>query len=318
MGRLAASSRWSVRAAVVALSVALLPAASSAATTYKIAFESTRTGTYQVYTVIAETGSAQAQLTGTLLADRQNFDPAWSPGGKELVFESDRANGRYSDLWKMSQSGKKPQKLTDLKGPSRVPAWSPDGKWIAFAFGGPFVPTGTYIYRITLIPFNSMPGTSPRFLTKTASGSCSNPAWSHDARQIAFDCNSGGDTQIWRMSARGGTPTQLTKKGEGQNSNPSWSPDGRQITFGSNRSGTSQIWVMSEKGGAPTQLTGKSSRDGQNFDPSWSPDGQTIAFASNREVNMEIYSMRADGSGQTNLTKSPAVDLAPNFWQNPR
>ena len=310
---MAASYRWLVLAAVVALSVSLLPAASPAATTYMIAFGSSRTGSYQIYTM-TETGSTQTLLTGKSPTDRQSFDPAWSPRGKELVFESDRDTGKYSDLWKMSASGSKPQKLTNLRGPSRVPAWSPNGRWIAFAFGGPYVTTGRYTYKIyVMVSRPKLPVTSVKPLSSVALGSCSNPAWSPRSDRIAFDCN--GD--IYSMSFPGGKPINLTRSPE-QDLNPSWSPDGEQITFGSNRSGTSQIWVMSAKGGTPTQLTGKSSRDGQNFDPSWSPDGRTIAFASNRDGNIQIYSMSADGSKQTRLTRNSAVDLAPNFWQNPR
>jgi TolB protein len=239
--------------------------------------------------------------------DSQSFDPAWSPDGAKLVFESGYKSGKYSDLWVMNaaSSNQATTQITDLGGPTRNPAWSPSGKSIAFQYS----PNVAGPYSLYVIPaVNASPLTLPH-LPKPLASNCADPAWSHDGSKIA--CDGRGD--IWTMTADGKGRRPL--KNPGLDANPSWSPDGKLIAFGSTRSGSSQIWVMSSKGGAVRELTGRSRSDGQNFDPSWSPDQKTIAFASNRDGNLEIYSMSASGSNQRRLTTDPGVDLVPNFTQ---
>jgi Tol biopolymer transport system component len=274
----------------------------------QIAFESDRGGTgYHVWVMDAN-GRSQTKLTpftpSSAGRDSQGFDPAWSPSGKQLVFESGFSNEKYSDLWVMNANGSNPQQLTDLGSPTRNPAWSPDGRRIAFQNNG----TGTYAIYVMA----AKPKAPARSLTLGLK-SCADPAWSPDGTKIAFD--QGGDIYVMDASGKGRRPL----KSPGIDANPSWSPDGKWIAFGSTRSGSYQIWVMNSTTSRLTrQLTGKSRSEGQNFDPSWSPDGRRIAFTSNRDGNLEIYSMTTAGTSQTRLTTDPGVDLVPNYSQPPR
>jgi Tol biopolymer transport system component len=300
---------------VGAFFVGLVPAAAPAGKTVQIAFESNRTGNYQIYVMNAN-GTLQTQLT----LDRANFDPAWSPGGGQLVIERDNATGNYADIWVMNQNGKNLRQLTNMKGPSRNPAWSPGGNQIAFQYSKD--PAGPYtIYLADVTSWATVKKPKPLTLGKGVTflaDNGSHPAWSTRGDRIAFDSTRSGNSEIWVVGANGKGLQQLTKTPNGALSvNPAWSPGDKTIAFASNRSGGYQIWVMNAKlGSSPTRLTGKSPSDGQNFDPSWSPDGKTIVFASNRKGNLQLYSMNADGSKPTRLTTNAAVDLAPNFWQN--
>jgi len=181
------------------------------------------------------------------------------------------------------------------------PAYSPDGRWIAFsrAENG-----STDIYVV------SRAGGDLRRLT-TSRGIDTNPAWSPSGREIAFTSSRSGTPQLYVMDAEGTNVRRITWSGSyndgaawhpegtaiaysyrekggnrfdiavvdvvtgesrlltqapGSHEAPAFSPDGRRIVFQSNRSGSPQIWVMSASGQDLRQLTA----EGQNFAPAWS------------------------------------------------
>ncbi len=122
-------------------------------------------------------------------------------------------------------------------------------------------------------------------------------AWSPDGRRIAFDSERDGNSEIYVVNSDGGGLRRLTRNA-GPDLAPAWSPDGRRIAFAGSRG----IHVMNADGSGQRNLMRKPTRD---FAPTWSPDGRRIAFGSQRDGNAEIYVMNADGSGQRNLTRSP-------------
>jgi Tol biopolymer transport system component len=67
------------------------------------------------------------------------------------------------------------------------------------------------------------------------------PPMVSDGQEISFDSNTGGNFQIYTVSADGGPPRQLTKD-PFTNFTTNWSHDGRWIYFASKRSGDFQIW----------------------------------------------------------------------------
>ena len=153
------------------------------------------------------------------------------------------------------------------------------------------------------------------------------PAWSPDARKIAFvgdQLSSGGGDEIYVMNANGSDERRLTQN-TASDTIPASSPDGRKIAFNNDRDGNAEIYVMNADGSDQRNLTRTAADDGfpltgelvSPHNGVWSPDGRTIAFM--RGVGFMggpfdgtegIYLMNADGSNQRVLTRASPGDFA--------
>jgi TolB protein len=191
------------------------------------------------------------------------------------------------DICTVNADGSARRRLTYDKWIDSYPAWSPDGRRIAF--------TGN-LGRNVIYVMNA-DGTDRRRLTPRR-GSDAFPAWSPDGRTIAFDNDVSGEIDL--MSPDGTRRRRLTRESA---SLPTWSPDGKRIAFVSGNGRkialtSGDIYVIDADGSGRRLLT----RDG-TF-PAWSPDGQRIAFIRNRtrwSKNVAIWVVNADGSGEHRL-----------------
>jgi len=174
------------------------------------------------------------------------------------------------------------------------PAWSPDGRTIAyFHKKDDFDTTGADTSGIYLIDTTG----SNRRLFVTGG----NPAaplicsWSPDSKCLAF--NRGG--VIYRMDINGSDLRLLASRENGfYNSSPDWSPDGDWIVYRvfADEPYTG-IWIMdADSGGNKHQIST------WGFEPDWSPDGKRIVYDGIRGTEWQIFIMNSDGSHCEQIT----------------
>lgn len=120
--------------------------------------------------------------------DFDEAQPAWSPDSKRIVFSSNRTadadRNANSDLWVMdAKKGAAMQQLTTWTGTDASPAWSPDGKWIAYQ-RSQFDKFDTYDQSLlAIIP---AAGGTPRILNPKMDRTTSKPEWSADSKSVYF------------------------------------------------------------------------------------------------------------------------------------
>ena len=138
--------------------------------------------------------------------------PAWSPDGKQLVFSSKRGPDpdRHNnfDLFLIdAQAGATARSLTTNEVPDSAPnygsrpAWSPDGKTIAFVQGGPKEQLVYALHQLMAVPVS---GGTPRALTAGLDRNTTKPQWAHDGKSLYFLLEDDRAVSLARVPARGG------------------------------------------------------------------------------------------------------------------
>ena len=252
--------------------------------------------TAQIY-AMRPAGDQQTRLT---MVEGDARSARLSPDGGSIVYSVSSGSGGLDQIHVARADGSDDRTLT-TDGINFRPAWSPDGREIAYASsrnGSPEVfvmlADGTGSHAITDDPASAWA-----------------PAWSPDGSEIVFISNRAGSFDLYRVPADGGAATAITS-GPADDFDPDWSPDGRQIAFTSNRGGEFNVWLVDADGGSePVRLA---TGDGDASMPSWSPDGSQVAFTSRRTGDYEVYVVRAVGGEPTNLTRNPGAD---DGWVQP-
>lgn len=182
------------------------------------------------------------------------------------------------------------QQLTSDRAVDIRPAWSPDGRRIAFQSGR----NGNY--QVYLMDAD---GSAEQRLSAEGMDD-RHPAWSPDGKNIAVA--SGGDAQreVWIIEVETGARTQVSQRGVVA-SFPTWSPDGRQLSFYGFSAGQLDLWVIGRDGSGLRRLTNGLASEQQRqctfacHGASWSPDGTRLAYSTPDPA--EVWSLlAADGT----------------------
>ena len=245
------------------------------------------------YYQIGMTDLDQRQASQFTHEELHHDTPALSPDGSTIAFAAPPEDGAFYDLYVMSSSGEALTRLTDNPGYDGMPAWSPDGRRLAYV---------SWRDGAGALYIMDADGRNERKVTDLGN-SGGNPAWSPDGERLAFDENSDGNAEIYTIKTDGTDRIRLTDNPYNDVS-PAWSPDGSRIAFVSERveySLYSTIYTMAADGADQTPIT---PADGvYRSYPTWSPDGQWLAFeAYDGSANtVTIFVMEPDGSGMREI-----------------
>jgi TolB protein len=246
-----------------------------------------------IFVIRADGSGGMTRITAE---DRRDFYTAWAGG--RIAFGTDAAEGKDSDIYTARPDGTDVRQVTKGPGRNATPAFSRDGKWIAFVSTRDGGKHQIYIARAD--------GSGLKRLTTDASVGYYNPQFSPDGRAIVYYAEKGDQKdQIWMMDADGSDQKLLTG-GVGHNIFPGWSPDGRKIIFSSsNREKDDKgsyidgsfLYTMNADGSGLAPL-------GQikSFFARFSPDGRHIAYISGKFPQTAIYLANADGTGAVKIT----------------
>jgi TolB protein len=269
-----------------------------------------------------------------------------------IAFTSDRdasREKRSKELYIVDYDGFNPRRVTVNGSLNILPAWSPDGRSIAYVSYRQGSPR---IYQASIFEGKS----TPNVTGEKGDSQAFAPAFSPDGKRIAYASNRSGSMNIWVVNVDGGGARRLTST-TASDTAPCWSPTGQEIAFTSNRGGTPQIWLMDteglnvrrlttvgnyndaaawnpskqyaeiaytsrlESGGFDIAVVDLASRQVRQITqgrgsceyPAWAPNGRHLVFACNRGGTWQITVADREGRSLQTLATGPGNNAQPDW-----
>lgn len=207
---------------------------------------------------------------------------------------------RYS-LQVADADGHNPRPILNSRRPLMSPAWSPDGRrlaYVSFETGRPAI----YVQDVA---------SGQRQLISAYPGLNGAPAWSPDGHRLALVLSRSGSPDIWILDLDSRRLTRLTRS-FAIDTEPVWSPDGSAIVFTSDRGGKPQLYRITLRSGKVERLTFEGD---YNARASWSPDGKLLAMVHGERGQFHIAVLDLDTGVLRVLTDTP-LDESPSFAPN--
>ncbi len=219
------------------------------------------------------------------------------------VFVKQEANRRIYSLEVADMDGKNPHALVTSTAPIMSPAWSPNGRQIAYVS---FEKKRAQVFVISV-------ETAKRRLISEFSGINGAPAWSPDGKELALVLSKSGAPKIYKVDLATGAMKQLTF-GSAIDTEPRYAPDGRSIVFTSGRGGAPQVYRLDLGDGAVSRLTFEGN---YNARPSYTPDQKHLVLLHREDKRFNIGAQALDTGELVILTDNDA-DEAPSVAPNGR
>ena len=259
-------------------------------------------GEQGVFIVPALGGPERKLQTGRCPPFRCSLD--WSPDGKLLAFSDQTSADRFG-IFLLSVETLERRRLTGPPEEHQAdvrPAFSPDGRGVAFARVGTGTKPSLYVVPVE--------GGEPRRVSLGdvwSGGQLFGHTWAPDGRSIVASWAPWvwvtNGASLWKVPTTGGVPEPVGVGGENA-SQPSISRRGDRLAFVETHIDT-DIWEIGisgspPRGHPPRKVIASSRRDDA---PQLSPDGTKITFESERSGSCEIWMCDRDGANALQLTR---------------
>ena len=284
-----------------------------------IVFTSERNGSADLYRVKPDGTGLERLTTNQAYEDQADV----SPDGQKMVFVSTRADGT-ADLWIRDLSSNRETPLTSGRSGDFRPAWSPDGKWIAFSSDrGTTVPRdggGQWWVHLQLADIYIIRPDGSALKKLTNSGNegnfCGGPRWTRDSSHVVGYCLSGEETfayrpyseltdealrRMGRAPVRGNTTLVSIDVATREQTTIAAPPGIKFFPAVLNDGEIAYVRKDGDDRGIAYGSTGTKGPLGLVRSPSWSPDGKRVAYHKLLGQNVPAW--------QKAWSRSPAYDL---------
>ena len=256
------------------------------------------------YTVSPEALRGLAHQIADVIYEKLTGEPgAFNTRIAYITHEAPRSGAAVYKLQVADSDGYGPQTIVQTTEPLLSPAWSPDGRRLAYVS---FEDKRSKVYLQNIAD-------GRRELIAEHRGINSAPAFSPDGKRLALTLSRDGNPEIYLFDLATRSLRRLTSH-PAIDTEPAWSPDGRYLVFTSDRAGKPQIYRMSAEGGEAERLTFEGD---YNARASYSPDGKMLTLVSRQEGLYHIATLRLDTRALQVLTDT-ALDESPSFAPNGR
>lgn len=210
------------------------------------------------------------------------------------------------------------------------PAWSPDGKYLAYIQTDTQVTGCALIVQQYNVSTNMAVSITPvgdpiTVISLTPGVRPRHPDWSPDGTTLAFDSDATGlsvDLYTVQVFPTVGTPVRRTFVDNRSEENPAWAPDGVRIAFDTNQFGPNVLEILDTSTNAVTLAEQNFAAVSHN-DPDWSSDGNSLYYdapqAEDPQQNQDIWKLdlpsqskcpiHMDGAGDVHVTVSPLTSF---------
>lgn len=266
-------------------------------------FDVLKGGQLLSYTV--ESSAADLRRTAHRIADMIYQQLIGAPGAfaTRIAYVTSVMGDKGKRLYRIQVAdadGYAPQTIVTSPEPIMSPAWSADGKRLAYV-SFETKTSAIWVQELT---------TGRREMVSNLPGINGAPAWSPDGGRLAVTLSKDGNPEVYVLDLQSHTLSNISNN-RAIDTEPNWSPDGGSLVFTSDRGGRPQLYIAPSSGGSAQRVT----FDGEyNARGAFSPDGRSLVMVHGgggfriAVLDLKTRAMRV-------LTKGP-LDESPSFAAN--